>query len=299
MANLVSYVITTFNSEDCIEGTLECLVNQDYENKEIIVVDNCSSDSTKDIIDEYEDVNVINMPNSDYGACETFNIGFENANGDYVAIMDDDVRVEEDFTKKLVERLESRNLCAVVPKTIHTGENSEEEMFTEEREISAIAGNASLVRRDCMKEVSYYDQRFFIDQNDNDLGKKLSKAGHRIETYPDVEVIHLRDPEESISGFRLFYRARNKHWVAWKHFPLRIVFWFSLFNLYRRGIEALKSGNILPYIKGNLAALGGLYTYGVKEREPSKDIEYREWSLKEALGATRREIKRKLRQPTP
>ena len=55
---LVSICIPVFNGEKTIAKTIDSLINQTYKNIEIIVIDNCSSDATVKIVQEFNDARI-------------------------------------------------------------------------------------------------------------------------------------------------------------------------------------------------------------------------------------------------
>jgi glycosyltransferase involved in cell wall biosynthesis len=86
----ISIVITCYNYEKYIEASIESVLNQDYANKELIVVDDVSSDSSRDIINRYEDrlVAVFHEKNKGHGGA--FNSGYAASTGELVIFLDAD-----------------------------------------------------------------------------------------------------------------------------------------------------------------------------------------------------------------
>ena len=86
----ISIVITCYNYEKYIETSIESVLNQDYANKELIVVDDVSSDSSRDIIHRYDDrlVAVFHEENKGHGGA--FNSGYAASTGELVIFLDAD-----------------------------------------------------------------------------------------------------------------------------------------------------------------------------------------------------------------
>ena len=85
----VSAVISAWNRREDLRENLVALYDQTHPLAEIIVVDNHSTDGSVEMVkDEYSEVNLIEMPDSSKGACETFNIGFKAARNELVLILD-------------------------------------------------------------------------------------------------------------------------------------------------------------------------------------------------------------------
>ncbi len=83
-----SIITPTLNQSKYIRQTIESVLSQDYENKELIVVDGGSSDGTQDILKEYKEIKWISEPDS--GAANALNKGFNMADGDVIAWLNSD-----------------------------------------------------------------------------------------------------------------------------------------------------------------------------------------------------------------
>lgn len=96
---LVSIIVVTYNSEKFVEETLESVYNQDYNNIELIVSDDCSSDGTLQLCRRWEEthknrfseVKILQTPNN-RGICGNYNFALQHATGKYIKyIAGDDV----------------------------------------------------------------------------------------------------------------------------------------------------------------------------------------------------------------
>ena len=90
MNPLVSILIPSYNSEKWIKSTIESALSQTWKNKEVIVVDDGSTDNTYNIVKQYESkiLKVITQSNS--GACVARNKAFSIAQGDFIQWLDAD-----------------------------------------------------------------------------------------------------------------------------------------------------------------------------------------------------------------
>lgn len=114
---MVSVIIPVFNAERYLAETLDSVISQDYLEKEIIIVDDCSTDSSIDIIRQYQQkVSYITYykMNVNSGVALARNKGIQLAKGRYIAFVDSD-----DVWKnnKLVRQLELFNLHSGCPFT--------------------------------------------------------------------------------------------------------------------------------------------------------------------------------------
>lgn len=93
MKNLVSVITPAYNCEQFIGVTIKSVVEQTYKNWEMIIVDDCSNDSTSNIVKKYcECDNRIKYLRLDInsGAAVARNTGLKYANGRYIAFLDSD-----------------------------------------------------------------------------------------------------------------------------------------------------------------------------------------------------------------
>jgi GT2 family glycosyltransferase len=96
--SLISIVVPAYNEADDIRRTLEALVAQTYPRREILVVDDCSTDETASIAREYsaQGVRVLQTPRRSE-RCAARNLGIRAARGDVVAILNADVFPASDY----------------------------------------------------------------------------------------------------------------------------------------------------------------------------------------------------------
>lgn len=101
---LVSVVITTYKRSDKIEDAIKSVLSQTYKNIEIIVVDDNANqledrEKTKEIVQKYSQIKYIENENNLGGALSR-NVGIDNANGEFIAFLDDDDKYVEDKIEK-------------------------------------------------------------------------------------------------------------------------------------------------------------------------------------------------------
>ena len=105
MSDLISIITPTYNCGKFIGETIESVINQTYENWEMIIVDDCSKDNTKDIVNKYaqnDDRIKYHLLEKNSGAAIARTKAMELANGNYMAFLDsDDLWVEDKLEKQL------------------------------------------------------------------------------------------------------------------------------------------------------------------------------------------------------
>lgn len=101
----ISIVIPVYNSIKYIDQCIKSIFNQTYSDWELILIDDMSTDGTREYIESITDNRVLKLYNDkNYGIAYTTNRGFDNCHGKYITMMDDDdemlpfrLKIEKDF----------------------------------------------------------------------------------------------------------------------------------------------------------------------------------------------------------
>lgn len=121
---MISIIIPTFNRERTIKRAIESCLNQTYKDIEVIVVDDCSTDDTRQIVKNINDKRLRYYKlDKNSGACEARNKGIEFAKGDYIAFQDSDDYWKSDKLEKQIINLNKNNSDVDFCKISVIGEN--------------------------------------------------------------------------------------------------------------------------------------------------------------------------------
>lgn len=111
----ISIVTVSYNTSDCIEKTIQSVINQTYPNVEYLIIDGGSTDGTQQIIERYDDRIAYFVSEKDKGLYDGMNKGIAAATGDYLLFMNaDDVFVNNEVVEKIVHFIEERPDADVV-----------------------------------------------------------------------------------------------------------------------------------------------------------------------------------------
>lgn len=86
----VSVIITTFNRSRLLGKAIESVLSQTYKDFELIVLDNSSSDDTKEVVRRFGDPRIVYVRHAPLGISQARNLGVEKARGEFVGFLDDD-----------------------------------------------------------------------------------------------------------------------------------------------------------------------------------------------------------------
>lgn len=188
----VSIIIPLYNSERYIEQVLEALFAQDYPGeKEIIVVNDGSTDSSRVLIRRFEAagaIRVIDQPNQ--GAVAATNAGFSAARYDIICSVDSDVVLHHDFLGKVMEEFDDVTVGAVqgyyrTPKGLPFWARmmgyDVEKRYDDipGKYVTQVCTGDTAYRRAALEKTGFFDP-VFVYGYDNDMSYRLQKAGYKL-----------------------------------------------------------------------------------------------------------------------
>jgi teichuronic acid biosynthesis glycosyltransferase TuaG len=145
----VSIIIPTFNRKNLLKETLDSILTQTYTDFELIIVDNCSKDRTDEFVKSCKDRRIRYFQNQNNGIIAVnLNFGIEKAQGEYIALCDDDDLWFPTKLEKQVAILESqKDVALVCTNGIHFDENGDHGLFiTKKRKTPYMTQAEVLVR---------------------------------------------------------------------------------------------------------------------------------------------------------
>ena len=99
----VSVIMPAYNAEKYINEAIDSILGQTFGDFELIIINDCSADSTENIIQSYSDSRIVYLKNEkNMGVAATLNRGLEAAGGEYIARMDaDDISLPQRLEKQV------------------------------------------------------------------------------------------------------------------------------------------------------------------------------------------------------
>ena len=205
----LSVVIPVYNSHKTLAKTLAAVFASDYPDFEVIVVDDCSRDDSRQIAERFP-VRLIRQPRNS-GVASTRNRGAEEARGEILVFIDSDIVVERDTLRKFADAFTSHPEVKVVGgvmagaladkrwgvtfiglKLVHILDARHRGRMRYES--CCFPSYAGAVTKEAFEDVGGFDSSLAgIGGEDYDLGLRLSKH-HRIVYFTDIRVAHLYLP---------------------------------------------------------------------------------------------------------
>lgn len=140
----VSVIMPAYNAEKYIAQAIESILGQTFDDFEFIIINDCSSDRTEEIILSYDDPRIVYLKNAqNLGVAKTLNRGLAIARGEYIARMDaDDISMPERLEKQ-TKHLDRYADCGICGSNLRFfGEHIGEQPFFYSQTHSEIFGDA-------------------------------------------------------------------------------------------------------------------------------------------------------------
>jgi GT2 family glycosyltransferase len=234
----VTAVILNYNKPDDTIACVESLQNCEYNNLSLVVVDNCSTDGSFEILREsLQEVDVI-QTDSNLGFAGGNNVGIRRAMRNepaYVLIINNDTVVTPGFLQPLVASSEADKSIAIAGGTIcyhsdtrriwyaggefvwwrgssftrHVGEDIVVIHHAATSEVSFVTGCLMLIRTEAMRSVGMFDERFFMYSEDAELSLRYRRVGYRLVYIPE-SVIYHKIQHHGDTAFTMYFGVRNR-----------------------------------------------------------------------------------------
>ena len=111
----ISVIVPVYNTLDCMKRCVDSILNQTYQNLEVLLVDDGSTDGSGQLCDAYakQDNRVRVYHKENGGASSARNLGMQNAIGDYISFIDSDDYIDLDVYQMMIELIQEKNLPIV------------------------------------------------------------------------------------------------------------------------------------------------------------------------------------------
>jgi len=283
---LVSIIVVNYNGDRYIGDCLDSLVNQTWANKEIIVVDNCSVDTSLSLLESQYRNCITLVKNADnFGFAKGNNCGIVISKGRYIATLNSDACAEKTWLEEMVFAIKAdENIGMVASKImLHNNRNSidsvgvniypdcmsrqrghleiDSNKYSVVEEILLPSACAALYRRSMLDEIGLFDEDFFMYCEDTDLGLRGRMHGWKAVLAPQAIVQHRYSASAGkVSQLKAFYVERNHFWVAFKILPVSMLFRLPFYSIFRFAAQCL---NMLFFSGKSLKAKQKTDTIGI------------------------------------
>ncbi|NOK63610.1 MAG: glycosyltransferase family 2 protein [Chloroflexi bacterium AL-W] len=255
MSPHVLIIVLCYNGIDLTLACLASLRDIEYENYDILIVDNASQDGTPTKVrEQYPHVHMIET-GANLGFAAGNNIGLRYAlhhRYDYALLLNNDTEVAPDFLRVLIDSAESDASIGVVGPTICYHEQPDivwsaggvidwqrgnshmiglgerlAALPNQPRDVNFVTGCALLCKRRVLEQSGLLDERFFMYYEESEWCVRAARAGFRIVHIPQAHILHkipldARADQPYVAYYMtrnrlLFLRATSARLSAWLH----------------------------------------------------------------------------------
>ena len=244
---LVSVITPTYNCGQFIGETIESIQKQTYQNWEMIIVDDCSTDNTKEIVEEYirkDDRIQYHCLETNSGAAVARTRAMQIADGEYMAFADSDDLWTEDKLEKQLEFMKKGSYafsCTAYEQIDEDGKSLNKIIKTVPKTdynrllLDCPVGNSTVMYN--VKKMGKFEVPNIRKRNDDALWLQMLKKEKYIIGMPDV-LMKYRIRKNSISSNK--FKVIKYHWILYRDIEHLGIF-RSLFHIgYWCVIKVLK-----------------------------------------------------------
>jgi GT2 family glycosyltransferase len=276
---LVSIIILTYNGASVLDRCIQSVLNTNYSNFEVILVDNASVDgSYESAISKFgKDQRLYFVKNyENKGFAEGNNIGLTHAKGAYVTLLNNDTEVDKDWLRELIKVAESDEKTGIIQSKLFFWYNREvlesagafidkcgygfergfvkgKNMYPEVDEVFYANGAAVTIKRRALKKMGsgkteLFDSDYFFAYEDVDLSWRMRLAGYKTVVAPNSIVYHRRSTTTSRKrGLLVFHHCKNRVMTLVKNYSLlNLIKYLPLLLFFEvvRASSSLASGQL-------------------------------------------------------
>jgi len=279
---LVSIIILNYNAGNLLLHCVESVLQTNYKNYEIIVVDNASTDNSQNECKEKFTTIQLIQNQKNLGYCEGNNIGINDAKGEFVVILNPDTVVESNWLKELVNGYQNLGEGIYQPRFLTTDNHKilqgtgnminlfgfgfarnkgdlDEGQFTKPERIGYASGTCLFTSKKIMNRLEMFDSFLFAYHDDLDLCWRAALENIKSYYIPSSIVYHPREGYTfKWNSFKFYLLERNRQYCLLTHYsrgtyfkmmPALTIIEIGVFFYY------LKKGVLLSKFKATLNIL--------------------------------------------
>jgi GT2 family glycosyltransferase len=292
----VSATVLNFNGRQLLGVILPSLAAQEYDDFEIIVVDDCSSDDSLEYLrNEWPSVRVVSTGTSNVGVAAALNAAVSASVGEFVALLNNDIELDPLWLRELVAALDRHPEAATAAgkllnyhlrsqidgagdiftrAAIAWGRGSgqpDRGQYDKAEEIFAPTAGAGLYRVSAFTDVGPFDESFHAYFEDVDWGLRAQLAGYRSRYVPTAVGYHMGGATTQGNSNPRYYELQHRNALAVmiKDVPARfllrhmlVIVWHQLIGL----AYSLRAGMLSAHLRAFAAAANSAPSWLHKRR---------------------------------
>ncbi len=279
----IAIVILNWNGVHFLERFLPKVIETSKNQTEIIVIDNASTDSSIEFMQqEHPDIRLI-LNEKNFGFAGGYNTGLKQIDAEYYIILNSDIEVGESWISPIITFMDKHHeVAACQPKILSYNEpklfeyagagggfidsygypfcrgrifqhlEEDNKQYDQKQEVFWASGACLFIRAKEFHDVGGFDEDYFAHMEEIDLCWRLKQKGKQIYCIPESKVYHVGGGTlPNNSAFKTYLNMRNNLCMVYKNLPKNQLFKIILSRLVLDGIAAIKfffSGGISNFI---------------------------------------------------
>jgi len=296
--SLVSIIIVNWNGAEVLPECLRSVLKLNYKPVEIVIVDNGSTDDSVAVVRKIcgDAAKVVRLEKN-IGFAAGVNVGFENAAGEFIATLNNDMVAEPSWLDQPMELLMDKSVGIVSCRQMNYYDRSkidglyhyitkdflfmpfanrleyhEGDLFSRPGYVISANGGSAVIKAEVFRDLGGYDADFFGYMDETDFCVRAFLRGWSCAYAPDAVVYHMDGFSFKKMGKYMNYLfERNRMWFMYKNIPA----WDIIKRLHRMVLMELRAfkysivglKNPILYLKAKFDGLRGLSRYGKIRKE--------------------------------
>ena len=239
--SLISIIVLNYNAGNLLLDCVESIKKSSYENIEILVVDNISSDGSQiKCKKKFPDIKLI-QNEKNLGYCGGNNVGIKEAKGEFIVILNPDTIVESNWINELliahkefgdalyqpkILSLNEENIIQSTGNMLHVfgfgfARDKGNKITNKEENIEKIgyaSGTCLFTSRSVLDKVGLLDEFLFLYHDDLDLGWRAAQIGINSYYVPKSKIYHAESYSLKWSAKKFYWLERNRKYCLQTHY---------------------------------------------------------------------------------
>lgn len=287
----ITVVIPTWNRWELLQNCLDSLFDQSHVPR-ILVVDNGSSDGTREKLrNYYPPVQVLGLTRN-LGFARAVNLGLQRVHTPYVALLNNDTVADREWVAAGLEALQScteygffasrmlmlpdrsrldsaGDLYGRTGLPLKRGNGEPADRYLEREEVLGASAGAAFYRMELFRRVGGFDEDFHIYLEDVEWSLRARLFGYRCLYLPEAVVYHWEaasDPDRkldaSATGPEAYYSSHRVYWITRNRWLLMVLYqcwchapWLLYGWLRSLGFHLFKAGHVAAFLRGLAAGV--------------------------------------------
>lgn len=253
----VGIIVLNYNGADCLVSCLQSLYQLEYKNKEIIVVDNGSTDDSFSLAQQLFPQSIFVCNKENKGFSRGMNDGMRQAflrGADFCLLFNYDAEIDPQALEHLLSIAQKNPQAGLLSPIIYEKENkhiwfakgkieflrmrsrhqeiSQKEFIQESYQSEFLTGCALFVRKELVDAIGFLDEQFFLYYEDADYSLRATKAGFECLVVPKAIVWHSE--KSKTNPEKMYFLVYSGLLFFQKHTPPSLRLYMALYGTIRR-----------------------------------------------------------------